>query len=489
MRLRIASRQSDLARIQSHEVAKALKNAHPGLEVEFHFSESLGDKNLTDPLWKMPGKGVFTEDLTKDLMEGKADLIVHSWKDLPVEERAETQIVATLERADARDLLLFKKKSREKLETKSPIQIFSSSPRREYNLKPFLKEYLPGQPGTIEFVSVRGNIPTRLRKLLESSETDGLIVAKAAIDRLLATKADEFEAARVQVRAALKECEWMVLPLSANPAAAAQGALAVEIRRDRDDVRRLLQAIHHEKTFTEASSERKILKTYGGGCHQKIGVTVLARDFEETKTNGLRLLFLKGLTDKGEILNKAGGESPPNESFSVLRSNWLFERKNRSDATVPSDVDALFVSQAAAVPENMKWTGILWTAGLSTWKKMAASGYWVHGSSEGLGESEDPRIEAFTKDLRWGTLTHSQSAEPPRGKKVITYDLIPKKEASAPPAGRLHWTSASLFDEAVKRWPELKNRAHSCGPGKTLEHLRTQVKDLTVRWLGDEGKT
>lgn len=487
MRLRIASRQSDLARIQSHEVAKALKNAHPGLEVEFHFSESLGDKNLTDPLWKMPGKGVFTEDLTSDLIQGKADLIVHSWKDLPVEEREETQIVATLPRADARDLLLFKKKSRSKLESSSSIQIFSSSPRREYNLKPFLKEYLPGKPSQIDFVSVRGNIPTRLRKLLEAPETDGLIVAKAAIDRLLATTADEFEAARVQVRAALKDCDWMVLPLSANPSAAAQGALAIEIRRDRDDVRQLLRSIHHERTFLEAASERKILKSYGGGCHQKIGVTVLARDLDQ-KSNGLRLLFLKGLTESGETLDKAGGESPPNDPVSVLRSHWLFDRKARVDATIPPDINALFVSQAAAAPEKLRWTGILWTAGLSTWKKMAASGFWVHGSSEGLGEAEDPQIESFARDLRWGTLTHSQSAEPPRGRKIVTYDLIPKGKVADPPQGRLHWTSASLFDEAIKRWPELRNRSHSCGPGKTLEHLRTQVKDLSVRWLGDEGK-
>src|SRR5206468_2152220 len=142
--LKLGSRKSDLARIQAHAVGEALEAAHPGLKVEFHFSESLGDKNLTDPLWKMPGKGVFTEDLTGDLVEGRVDLVVHSWKDLPVEEKPSTEIAATMTRADSRDLLLFKKNSRSRLTDGKVLRIFSSSPRREYNLKPFLSEYLPG---------------------------------------------------------------------------------------------------------------------------------------------------------------------------------------------------------------------------------------------------------------------------------------------------------------------------------------------------------
>ena len=126
MRLRIASRQSDLARIQAYEVARALKSVQNDLEIEMHFSESLGDKNLTDPLWKMPGKGVFTADLTEDLIQGRADMVVHSWKDLPVEDRIETEIVASLPRADARDFLLFKKTSQNKLKSDGKIRLYSS---------------------------------------------------------------------------------------------------------------------------------------------------------------------------------------------------------------------------------------------------------------------------------------------------------------------------------------------------------------------------
>lgn len=478
MRLRIASRQSDLARIQAHQVADALRQAHPGLEIEMHFSESLGDKNLTDPLWKMPEKGVFTADLTRDLIDGRADLVVHSWKDLPVEEAEHTQIVASLERADARDFLLFKKTSRSKLVPGGHIQLFSSSPRREYNLKPFLKEFLPGGVSEVSFHSVRGNIPTRCRKLLESPEIDGLIVAKAALDRILSATAEEFSAGRKQVQSTLQACDWMVLPLSVNPSAPAQGALAIEIRRDRQDLRELLQRIHHEKTFVEAERERRILKSHGGGCHQKIGATVLERSLG-------RLTFLRGLTERGEVLREMSWSGQSAEARHVLRTSWLFERTELPQVTLSEKLNALFISHSAAWPAGLSFAGVLWTAGLGTWKKLAQRGLWIHGSAESLGEQEDPRLTHIAGVLEWGTLTHDKA--PTEGERVVTYRLEPKPVAEPPPAeGILHWTSAVLFDEALRRWPELLNRHHSCGPGKTFERLKERVKTLEVRWGAEE---
>ncbi|MGZ3731793.1 MAG: hydroxymethylbilane synthase, partial [Bdellovibrionota bacterium] len=87
MKVRIAARRSDLARLQAYQVGAALRKHHRGLEIEFLFKESLGDKNQSDALWKMPARGVFTEDFVADLREGRTDLVVHSWKDLPTEKR------------------------------------------------------------------------------------------------------------------------------------------------------------------------------------------------------------------------------------------------------------------------------------------------------------------------------------------------------------------------------------------------------------------
>ena len=106
MRVTVASRRSDLARIQAYQVGETLRAAHPQIEINYSFHESLGDKNLNDPLWKMPEKGVFTQDFREGLLRGDFDLVVHSWKDLAIEDDPETEIVATLPRADQRGLLL-----------------------------------------------------------------------------------------------------------------------------------------------------------------------------------------------------------------------------------------------------------------------------------------------------------------------------------------------------------------------------------------------
>src|SRR6185369_17938513 len=103
MRVTIASRRSDLARIQAYQVGETLHNVHPQIAIDYSFHESLGDKNQNDPLWQMPAKGVFTQDFRAGLLRGDFDLVVHSWNDLAIEDDPETEIIATLPRADARD--------------------------------------------------------------------------------------------------------------------------------------------------------------------------------------------------------------------------------------------------------------------------------------------------------------------------------------------------------------------------------------------------
>src|SRR5258708_7974865 len=191
MRVTIASRRSDLARVQAYQVGEALQIAHPQIEINYSFHESLGDRNQNDPLWQMPEKGVFTQDFRKGLLRGDFDLVVHSWKDLAIEADPETEIAATLPRADARDLLLVREDRWPEVERTGVFAILTSSPRRSYNLESFLREALPATLSELRFINVRGNVPTRVGKLLEF-DADGLIVAKAALDRLLEAKPREF---------------------------------------------------------------------------------------------------------------------------------------------------------------------------------------------------------------------------------------------------------------------------------------------------------
>src|SRR5690606_19487864 len=105
-------------------------------------------------------------------------------------------------------------------------------------------------------------------------EGDGLFMAKAALDRLLAAPQAEFNGARQEIRSCLEALEWMVLPLSLFPTAPAQGALAVEGLADREDLRSLLAPAHCPATARAVERERALFSSFGGGCHQKIGLTV-----------------------------------------------------------------------------------------------------------------------------------------------------------------------------------------------------------------------
>src|SRR5207245_2411370 len=138
-------RRSELARIQALQVARTLQSAHPQITIEYSFHESLGDKNQNDPLWQMPAKGVFTQDLREGLLAGRCDLAVHSWKDLAIEDDGETEVTATLPRADMRDLLLVRADRWDEVRQTGRIMILTSSPRRSSNLDSSLRIALPAQ--------------------------------------------------------------------------------------------------------------------------------------------------------------------------------------------------------------------------------------------------------------------------------------------------------------------------------------------------------
>lgn len=475
MRLRISARKSDLARLQAYQVGEALQKKIPGIEILYNFRESLGDKNLNDPLWRMPEKGVFTEDFVQDLLEEKTDLVVHSWKDLPTAPRVGSKVIATLPRADQRDLLLFKNNHEARVRATRSLKVFSSSPRRAYNLENFLQSHMPYSLRQVHFHNVRGNIQTRVRKLLEDPDVDALIVAKAAIDRLLTAKASEFQETRVFLRENLDNLNWMVLPLSVNPNAAAQGALAIEIKEGRPELERVLAQIDCRDTFVSAQQERDTLASFGGGCHQKIGVAVLKRSYGD-------IFFLKGLTDAGQVLDekKLLREYPPQKfpAAKLASSKELpVERAKSLPVQIPKSVQGLWVAKAEAYPENLNFSGLVWTAGLQTWKKLADQGIWVHGSSEGLGEDENPLIEIlFGSPVKWAKLSHLEAPEDSGKEKLSTYQVkVSAEQWSIGDREAFYWKSGSQFLAALHKEPSLIHKRHACGPGNTYKILRDKL--------------
>jgi hydroxymethylbilane synthase len=490
MRLKLASRKSDLARWQAVQMGRAFEALGERPTIEYIFKASLGDQNLDLPLAGMGAKGVFTEDFYQDLTAGHCDLVVHSWKDLPVDERPDTCIAMTLPRADTRDLLLVPHRTWDEACQRGELTILTSSPRRVYNLTHSLGALLP-RPLELRFVNVRGNVPTRVTKMFE--QNCALIVAKAGLDRLLQAEQEGFLEAGLHLRAQVNKCHFMVLPTRLNPGAPAQGALAVEISRRNEGLAELCRRLNDAPTFISVSEERRILAGYGGGCHQKIGVTILTRDYG-------KVIALRGLTDQGEVLERWALENATPWARARRREdvfphratdNSWFTRKSLS-TSVDLTSRALFVARAEAVPDHLQigTHQLVWTAGLQTWRRLAEKGIWVNGSSEGLGESERPALDALVGPVAWTKLSHQEGHSSPGMELVPTYRLEPKAE-TPDLRGKTHffWLSTTAFERARQLFPnEILNGYNAAGPGSTYDWLSRQsgLKHAPKAFIGLE---
>jgi hydroxymethylbilane synthase len=489
MLIRIGSRKSDLARIQAYQVGEALQKVDSSIKVEYIFSESLGDKNLTDPLWKSPEQGIFTQDLFKDITSGKTDINVHSWKDLPTETNNLTSIYATMNRENPHDMLLLKKGSIKKIQESKKAIIASSSPRRIYNINNFITSLLPFELNSIDWKDVRGNIQTRLKKVFEQ-EYDGIIVAKAAIDRLLSANQDEFQQTRKAVKEYIQQCQWMILPLSLNPCAAAQGGLAIEARKDDQEIRSLLKKINNEDHFVTIGKEREIHSRYGGGCHQKLGVSILSLSYGKVLSEKGDL-DTHGKIDTLKLLSSSNNFSKkidPQIFFPNIMDAPLFSREPISNVTIPHNSNIL-VSRANALQSNFTQQDgqLIWTAGLTTWKKLAQRGYWINGSNEGLGDELFQQINFlpfYTDNFQsWVKLTHNKTPTEFQNLPIIeTYSLnrldtnIEWKKKKV-----CYWKSGSAFLQALKEYPQIIQAKHICGPGITYKTIQKYVPKELIK--------
>jgi len=485
VRLRILSRASDLARLQAMLVGRALEAAHPGTTISYLTRTSAGDRDTDTPLASLPDKGAFTADLTGALLTGGADMVVHSWKDLPLEGRPDTIIAATLERADPRDVLLMR---RDAVSARPPIvRMLSSSPRRAWLVDPVLRELLPWHVDRIEWLPVRGNIATRLTRLIED-RGDALLVAKAALDRLLGFGAPFEDAAR-GIRALLDRTRWMVLPTREVPGAPAQGAVAVEVAAHAAaEVIDRVRAISHEPTWRAVMSEREILSAYGGGCHQAVGATVLPREYGRIISVRARAAD-SGRDERWELVETS--PAPPK----AQREQFVWPRADergssgsaRRPLTVapPADDRGLFVARANALPES--WpvpdsSRLVWAAGGTTWRRLAARGVWVNGSSEGLGD-DDPAVEWLAgHPVAWHRLTHAGVDE---AGALATYEIDDALPADLASRTHFFWMSGMAARRAFERWPSIRDGWHGSGPGRTARALRELMgaSDRVRVWL------
>ena len=250
--LRIATRKSPLAVWQAEHVAAALRAAHPGLAVELVGMTTKGDKILDTPLAKIGGKGLFVKELEQGMLDGRADIAVHSMKDVPVELPEGLHLPVIMEREDPRDAFVSNRwASLEELP--AGARVGTASLRRQCQLM----ELRPD----LEYLPLRGNVNTRLKKL-DAGEYDVIILAAAGLLRLgLAGR----------IRA-------LLYPAQSLPAIG-QGAIGIECRVDDDRVNELIAPLHHRPTALRVAAERAMNERLEGGCQVPIaGHAVLEED-------------------------------------------------------------------------------------------------------------------------------------------------------------------------------------------------------------------
>ena len=267
--IRIATRKSPLALWQAQHVAQQLQALHPGLRTELVEMTTQGDKLLDAPLAKIGGKGLFVKELEQGMLDGRADLAVHSMKDVPVSLPEGLHVAAILQRADPRDALVSTRYARF-ADLPPDARIGTSSLRRQCQIK----RHLPA----CQIHVLRGNVNTRLAKL-DTGEFDALILAAAGL-----------------VRLGFVERIREYLPPAFSLPAIGQGAIGIECRRDDAFCNALLQNLHDPATGDCVAAERAMNARLQGGCQVPIA------GFAELHGEQIHLRGLVGTPDGQTVL-------------------------------------------------------------------------------------------------------------------------------------------------------------------------------------------
>ena len=241
--LRIASRKSPLALWQANYVKNLLLKKFPEQLVEIDTYSTEGDRRLGQSLASIGGKGLFIKELERAIQDGRADIAVHSMKDVPSKLASDFSLMIVGDRADVRDALVG---ATSFMDLMKDARIGSSSPRRAAQLLHHNPDF--------QIIPVRGNVQTRLA-ILDAGKVDALVLATAGLERL-----------GLQHRIGQRIDTTLALP------AAGQGALGVEYLGDREDITNLLRSIEVESVTASVKAERQVVSGVSGDCTLPLGV-------------------------------------------------------------------------------------------------------------------------------------------------------------------------------------------------------------------------
>ena len=480
--INIISRASTLAKIQAQMVGKTIVQKYPQISLNYISTKTSGDVNQNLDISKSPTMGVFTSDISDQVINKKDSIAVHSWKDFPIEENKKTNIYGTLKRADMRDMLFLKTELKN---TKyiDELVIMTSSPRRRYALENNLADLIPISCGKISFIDVRGNIDTRLNKFI-TGKAHGIVIAKAAVDRILEyEKSNKITTSLTQT--CLKENQWMVLPLSLFPSAPAQGAIGIEVANKNHTLIDLVHSINEKETFDNVVYERKIMSKYGGGCSQKIGVSIWGK-------NNLKIKSINGLTEDGEVLEDfttiSSRLSETDLSKKTIRSNAfpvakseknIFSRRYLDKNTQISKIQnsIIYITRKTVLKNKPAFAHscILITSGIKTWRESVKKGYWINGTTDSMGQSELDQLGIITSGKDVIKLSFKENSSD-KTDTIDLYELLdPKFPKDFEEREEYFWMSSFAFSVALERYPAIIKKRHASGMGNTYNKIKKLI--------------
>jgi hydroxymethylbilane synthase len=254
-KITLGTRGSDLARAQTLLVEKAIRSAHSNVTIETKIIVTRGDNAKVVDL-AAGRKGLFTAEIERVLLAGEVDVAVHSAKDLPSQTGQGAQIAAVLPRAPINDVLISKHSGGlDSLPNGATVATGSVRRKQQFHWK----------RADLKVVDLRGNVPTRLRKLAEN-EWDGIVLARAGLERL------GFSPTQTEIRFEGGQFFLEILPREIFVPAGGQGIIALQIRADDQRTKALLDSVNDLETLLCLQAERKFLSALHGDCNFPVGV-------------------------------------------------------------------------------------------------------------------------------------------------------------------------------------------------------------------------
>ncbi|CAN9510971.1 unnamed protein product [Ophioblennius macclurei] len=306
--IRIGTRKSQLARIQTDSVADKLKELYPDVQLEIVAMSTTGDKILDTALSKIGEKSLFTKELENALEKNEVDLVVHSLKDLPTTLPPGFTIGAVLKRENPNDAVVLHPKHAGKTLDSLPENsvIGTSSLRRAAQLKKRFPH--------LDFKDIRGNLNTRLKKLDDKDDFSAIILAAAGLKRMGWEN-------RISQILGPEDCMYAV----------GQGALAVEVRARDADILEMVSVLHDPDTVLRCIAERAFLKRLEGGCSVPVAVHTQVKDCQLYLTGAVYSL------DGSESLKETMQTSIAGESEAQQKVDEQVQRVGVTAAKVPGD--------------------------------------------------------------------------------------------------------------------------------------------------------